>query len=51
MVYFDLGLLSFVPYHHYSISMLLYCTAMYQICGCWKKMLRNPVSGEINFVA
>ena len=51
MVGFDLGLLSFVNDYHQSISMLLYCTAMYQICGCWKKMLRNAVSGEINFVA
>ena len=36
---FGFGSLRFVRYHHYSISMLVYCTAMYKLCDCWKKSI------------
>ena len=34
---FGFRLLRFICYHHYTISMLVYCTAMYMLCDCWKK--------------
>ena len=36
---FGFGLLRFVCYHHYGIFMLVYCTAMYKLCDCWKKKI------------
>ena len=44
---FGFGLLRFVRYHHCSISMSVYCTAMYKLCDCWKKNMKNLVSREI----
>ena len=47
MLYLDLGysdlfgLLRFVCYHHYTIPMLVYCTAMYKLCDCWKKNVKK----------
>ena len=38
---FGFGLLIFVCYHHYSISMLVYCTEMYKLCDCWKKNIKK----------
>ena len=38
---FGFGLLRFVCCYHYTISMLVYCTAMYKLCDCWKKNIKN----------
>ena len=38
---FAFGLLRLVRYHHYSISMLVYCTAMYKLCDCRKKNVKK----------
>ena len=38
---YGFGLLRFVCYHHYTISMLVYCTAMYKLCDCWKKNIKK----------
>ena len=38
---YGFGLLRFVFYHHYTISMLVYCTAMYKLCDCWKKNINK----------
>ena len=38
---FAFRLLRFVRYHHYGIFMLLYCTAMYKLCDCWKKNVKK----------
>ena len=35
---FEFGLLRFVCYHHHSISLLVYCTAMYKLYDCWKRI-------------
>ena len=35
------GLLRFVCYYHYTISMLVYCTAMYKLCDCWRKNIKK----------
>ena len=38
---FGFGLPRFVRYHHYSISTLVYCTAMYKLCHCCKKNIKK----------
>ena len=38
---FAFGLLRFVCYYHYRISMLVHCTAMYKLCDCWKKNVKK----------
>ena len=30
-----------VRYHHCSISMSVYCTAMYKLCDCWEKNIKK----------
>ena len=44
--FFGFGLLRFVRYHHYSISMSVYCTAMKKLGDCWEKNMKKSIFGR-----